>query len=143
MATKGDVIDVLQGTRSWSLSWNQMPAVENAHRTMHYRARAEYDRTWRQAFALLAREARLPTGLAAVTVDVTHERPNRRSLPDPAACAPSAKAALDGLVDYGLIPDDGPEHVHSVTFRVAVTGRHALTIRIEPVPFDQPAMEET
>ena len=119
--------------RSWVLSWDQKPMTENEHRTLHYRQRAVFDRTWREAFALLALEAKLPRGLAAVTIDVTHERPNLASMPDVAACAPSAKAAIDGLVDYGLIEDDGPGWLTAVTFRVAVTGQHALTLRINEV----------
>ena len=30
---------------------------------------------------------------------------------------PVAKACIDGLVDAGVIPDDGPEFVRSLTFK--------------------------
>lgn len=35
---------------------------------------------------------------------------------DLGACHPAAKAAIDGLVDAGGIPDDDPEHVWELTF---------------------------
>jgi hypothetical protein len=35
---------------------------------------------------------------------------------DVGACYPAAKAAIDGLVDAGVIPDDGPQYVTRLTF---------------------------
>ena len=80
---------------------------------------------WRTA--LLAVEQKIPA-LHAVTVTVVHETATRRIV-DTVACAPAAKAAIDGLVDAGLWPDDGPSFVTDVTFRPPrCTGRDALTL---------------
>jgi hypothetical protein len=39
-----------------------------------------------------------------------------RALQDPGNNMPAVKAAIDGLVDAGVIPNDIPEHVASITF---------------------------
>jgi hypothetical protein len=117
----------------WTITLNDKPMLENEHRTLHRYDRARYDRRWRDWACLEARAAHLPRRLAAVTIDVIHERPNRRSLPDPGNCAPTAKAAIDGLVDYGLITDDGPDWVDWIRYSVRITGRHALSLIINEV----------
>ena len=44
------------------------------------------------------------------------------------------KAGLDGLVDAGVLPDDGPEHVTAVTFVPPErTGQDGLTITLTEV----------
>ena len=55
-----------------------------------------------------------PMSVADVTVWVGYPS-NRRQDPDNAA--PSAKAAIDGVVDAGLLPDDDSEHRPSTTYR--------------------------
>lgn len=42
---------------------------------------------------------------------------------DVAACAPAVKAAIDGLVDAGGLPDDSPQYVAKVTFLPPVNVR--------------------
>ncbi len=44
-------------------------------------------------------------------------RKNRRNLADTGGHFPVAKACIDGLVDAGVIPDDGPEYVTQLTFK--------------------------
>src|SRR5699024_10335942 len=39
-----------------------------------------------------------------------------RAKVDPSNAAPALKAALDGIVDAGVLPDDNHEHVPSVTY---------------------------
>ncbi len=90
-------------------------------------SKGERVREWRGVFHLLAIEQKIPA-LHAVTVTVVHETATRRIV-DTVACAPAAKAAIDGLVDAGLWPDDGPSFVTDVTFRPPrCTGRDALTL---------------
>lgn len=98
---------------SWTLTHEARPLPMNAYRRLHYHARARYDREWRGAFHLLARRARIPR-LAAVTVIAAQTcRPGPR-LPDPGALFPTAKAAIDGLVDAGVIADDTGEFVRFI-----------------------------
>lgn len=65
-------------------------------------------------------------------VEVTVEDCCRTAnLRDVEACAPSVKAILDALTDYGLWPDDSPAYVASVTYRAPVkTGTDALILTI-------------
>lgn len=82
---------------------------------------------WRGRFHYLARQQHIPK-LDRVTITVDHQTRTNR-LPDTCAIAPAYKAALDGLVDAGVLPDDGPEHVTAVTFLPSHrTGRDGLLV---------------
>lgn len=115
--------------RSWALSHECRPLPMNAYRRLHFRERALYDRSLRTTFAWLARQARVPA-LASVTVTVGQQC-RRPPLPDVGASFPSAKAAIDGLVDAGVMPDDDPAHLHALTFLAPERGpvdRLTLTV---------------
>lgn len=56
-------------------------------------------------------------GLTYVTIEVIPLHATNRSPQDTCGCAPEAKAAIDGLVDAGLIPNDDPTHLGWVLFR--------------------------
>lgn len=100
--------------RSWDLTHQARPPTMNAYRRLHHYDRAAVDLEWRQTFAWLARAARVPRlDAALVTVAQTCRRP---PLPDVGACFPIAKAAIDGLVDARVIPDDDPAHLLALTF---------------------------
>ena len=60
---------------------------------------------WLEAVEGAVRPA-LPLAVAA--------RPQSVRRLDVDACWPHLKACLDGLVDAGLVPDDGPEHISRV-----------------------------
>ena len=119
-------------SRSWTLTYEARPHNTNSERQGNRYARAAFVAEWRAAFRLLALEQHIPP-LAACTATVQPVYPNRRSLPDVAACAPSFKAALDGIVDAGVIPDDTAEFFHAVTFlppRVEAGRLPALEVNI-------------
>ena len=100
--------------RSWDLLHEARPLPMTAYRRLHFRQRAAVDLEWRQTFAWLARQARIPRlDGVIVTVAQTCRRP---PLPDVGASFPIAKAAIDGLVDARVIPDDDPTHLHALTF---------------------------
>jgi hypothetical protein len=66
-----------------------------------------------------------------------------RSRPDTAACYPAVKAAIDGLVDAGVIPDDDPEHVVEIRFAAPAIGSHdSLTIVVAEVAGDSGRIAE-
>lgn len=110
--------------RPWTLN------VERQGQTSRWKL-AELVRAWRMDFQLLALEARTPP-LDAVTVTARPELKNRRSMPDTGACIGAVKAGIDGLVDAGVIPHDGPDVVRRLTFEApVVTGVDALSLVIE------------
>lgn len=109
------------------------PPCLNAERSGHWTARAELTKEWRQAFYLLAREAGLPRRLPAIRVASFPSYPDRRSWPDLGGWLPATKAAVDGLVDAGVIADDDPEHLVELSFwppRLA-SGPPGLTLLVE------------
>jgi hypothetical protein len=55
----------------------------------------------------------------------------RNSIPDVAACFPAVKAAIDGIVDAGTIPDDDPSHLVSICFHAPEFGeKNGLRVTI-------------
>lgn len=74
-----------------------------------------------------------------VSVTVGHLRKDRR-LPDVGAAYFVAKAMLDGLVDAGVLPGDGPDIVRSLTFTAPeVTGWHGVRLTIHELELHTPA----
>jgi hypothetical protein len=98
---------------------------------MHTFERAALVKEWRQAFAILAREAHIPS-LERIAITAMPVRANRRSRPDVAACYPAVKAAIDGLVDAGVVDNDDPDHVTEIRFTSPCIGSHdALVLIVE------------
>lgn len=83
----------------------------NEERRSHWSHRARYTRGLREAVAMQAMVARLPKGLAVVTVTAQARQAKGARLADRLAYAPTVKAAIDGLVDYGLVADDDQGHM--------------------------------
>lgn len=72
-------------------------------------------------------------GLAAISVEVWGQYPNRSGLPDVDGVQPAAKAVIDGLRDYGVVEDDSAGFVRAITYRApqVVPGcRPGLVLRI-------------
>lgn len=96
------------------------PSSLNAERSSNWRSRHHATAAWRQMSNLVAtgrtehgpRVARFTPPVEIVATPVQKGR-----LPDAGNCYPSVKAAIDGLVDAGLLPDDSPPYVHAVTLR--------------------------
>lgn len=81
-----------------------------------------------------ARNAKVPR-LERAHIEVTPLHANGRSPQDVGACAAHSKAAVDGLVDAGVFPDDNPNHVLSILFlppRICGIDGMELTIREAP-----------
>jgi hypothetical protein len=108
--------------RSWALCHSgERPWTVNGERKMPPKARARKVAEWREAFAGLAREQRVPR-LGAVAVQTWPLASNRRALQHVGACVSAAKAAIDGLRDAGVLDDDGPDVVREITFTGTVVG---------------------
>lgn len=120
---------------SWTIVVDHLgrPTTTNAaHRMHHHQVSADRKR-WREAGWALAREAGVPS-CDAIALTVRGRYPDRRSLPDTDALAPAVKGVLDGLVDAGVIPDDGPDFVRCISYRpplVAAGEPPALIVTID------------
>lgn len=104
----------------------------------HHQQRARQIRTWRQAFYMLTLQARVPRmEAAALHVRTTVAPPAR--LHDCGNEFYAVKAAVDGMVDAGVLADDSPQHLRSITFHAPVRGaQHAMQVMVEAVPAPRP-----
>lgn len=91
------------------------PLTINRVGQMHRQTWATHTRDARAVWHLLALEAKLPK-IGACVIDVVPLHASMASPQDCAACAPEAKAAIDGLRDAGVLADDTAVHVQRVSF---------------------------
>lgn len=113
--------------RIWTV--NIQPPCEfiSANHRRNRHANAVKVAAWRTAAWAAAKQAKLPTGLQRVRIDIAIQPPNR-NLRDPDNLRPTCKAIVDGLgppfvrmpsgrskgaaaPGYGLMPDDNPKYV--------------------------------
>lgn len=115
----------------YELCYEVRPLTINKERTLAWRTRADIVKEWRSAFYLLAAEQKMP-GFRWIEVGASPILPSRRHTQDLGNSLPAVKAAIDGLVDYGVIPDDTDEYVRMLTFypTVVTKGRTALLLRV-------------
>jgi len=119
--------------RRWTLTYDQKPWTVNAERSWHFHKRAKAVKEVREAFAWLAVAERVPQ-LAAIEISVVPLAKDRRGIQDVGACMPAAKAAIDGLVDASVIPDDDPAHMRALKFYpTQVVGDYGLRLVIVEV----------
>lgn len=115
----------------YSLEYNKRPWTTNFERSKNRWVRAELTKEWRLAFCLLAKQAKIPH-LNAIDVDVRVFQKGGR-LQDVASCNPAVKAAIDGLVDAGVLTDDSPEYLRSIKFFAPKRGKDSLLINFREV----------
>lgn len=122
----------------WELVHLDHPWLQNAERAGGNRGiggargRAALTKTWRDTFARLCQIEKVPA-LQWVVIEARQHCPSHPA--DPGAIYPAVKAAVDGLVDAGVIPDDTGEFVHALTFRPAIiVNHHALALRVSGDP---------
>lgn len=80
----------------------------NANQRLHWAKKAQLTREIREATRLLAMSAKLPKGATHLDVEMV-VTPKTRARRDADNLVPTLKAACDGLVDYGIVPDDTPQ----------------------------------
>ena len=90
---------------SWRLELPAGTFLLNDNQRLHYRTKAKHIDTIREAAGYAARAARIPTLQRIHVFYVVHPKPGIRRR-DPGNWSPTAKAAIDGLVDAGIVPDD-------------------------------------
>lgn len=114
---------------NWTLHYPARPWLLNEERAGGKRGvgghqgRARLTREWRDAFSMRALQQKIPP-LETIEVEVFPLcRDRRRS--DVGNVFPAAKAAIDGLVDAGVIPNDTDNYLTALTFRPALILGHA------------------
>lgn len=96
--------------RTWTLTFAAPAPWINANKRYKRRPTEEI-RTWRQSANRYAAAGKLPRGLTEVAVDAEVRFPADGRKRDAHNYFPTVKACVDGLVDYGLIPNDHREHL--------------------------------
>lgn len=116
--------------REWVLELRGRPTLLNAERGGHWGRRHEQTKLQRAEACALAREQQIPR-LDCIAVWVQPVLRNRVTQ-DLGACFPTAKAAIDGLVDAGVLEHDGAEHVQLLAFMVPKlqAGRDGLLLTV-------------
>ena len=115
----------------YRLEFPQRPWTTNAERAGNRWERAKLTKDWRTGFQLLAKYEKIPP-MSWITVTVEpHQKGGR--LQDVGACNPSVKAAIDGLVDAGVLPDDSSKFVKSLVFLPPKNDKNSLVIYIRGV----------
>jgi crossover junction endodeoxyribonuclease RusA len=104
--------------RRWTLTHYDDILTVNKERSTHWSTRSSVVKAWREAFAWLALTSKLPTNgsVGPCHIDAVPLTARRSGRQDVGACLPVVKAAIDGLVDAGVWPDDTPDYVLSIRF---------------------------
>lgn len=129
-------------TGPWRLEidWCGRPVSANAWYGLHFRAKADLVAEWNGHAIAAARLAKLPKNVGPVAAEI-QLRYRSGQLTDPDSAAPTWKAIMDGLVTYGLIPDDTAEWFRGVTLLPPFLNRdlpHAVIVAIYRVHPDEP-----
>ena len=117
---------------TWELRRDARPWTTNAERSANHWTRAKLTKEWREAFAWIAKSQRIPP-LAWATIAAQPTQKGGR-LQDTGGCAPTVKAAVDGIVDAGVFPDDSPAYVRTLTYLTPLRGASSLTVWLSGIP---------
>lgn len=116
--------------RKWTLT---VPAngskFINLNQRMHWAPKADLTRRWRNLTAALAYVESIPKNLDRVHIVAHIIKPTARQY-DVHNLMPTLKACVDGLVDYGLIPDDTNNHLTGPDLRQGGKGELGVIITI-------------
>ena len=112
----------------YRLELAQRPWTTNGERAGNRWQRAELVKTWRSAFHVLAKSEKIPEMEWISVTAEPHQKGGR--LQDVGACNPAVKAAIDGIVDAGVLPDDSPKYMKSLIFLTPQNDRNSLVIYI-------------
>jgi crossover junction endodeoxyribonuclease RusA len=102
--------------RTWRVEFPAGIPLLNANRRQHWAVKARITRDLRQVAFVCARRDRVPA-LSRAHIVVEYCPPDRRRR-DVHNLFPSAKAAVDGLVDAGVLPDDSDTYLTGPDMRL-------------------------
>ncbi len=118
--------------RSWTLELPPNTVLLTSNQRMPWRPRARLTRDLRRITWAIATNTIGPVGLDRVRIVATVHPGPRTSRFDPHNWQPTVKAAIDGLVDAGVLADDDATRVTEVAFvagpRAQQRTRLSLTI---------------
>ena len=115
--------------RSWTLIVPVRCDFINLNQRMHWAEKARLTREWRLTANVAARNAELPKDAQRVHI-VAHVVKSTNRQYDVHNLMPTLKACVDGLVDYGLIPDDTNDHLTGPDLRQGGKGQPAIILTI-------------
>jgi hypothetical protein len=101
----------------------------NLNQRHHWAKKAQLTKHWRALALTNAMAADLPRNLDRVHIVAHVIKPTNRAY-DVHNLTPTLKAAIDGLVDYGLIPDDTNRHLIGPDLRQGGKGDPAIVLTI-------------
>ena len=103
-----------------------------ANDRMHWAQKSALTRQIRETAYVCARQAKVPPQGRTAVLTVWFPPDKRRR--DAGSLTLTAKAAIDGLVDAGVWPDDDPSHVCEERYRIGPTDRTDPRIEIHLIP---------
>lgn len=122
-------------TETWELVYQARPWALNSERAGGdrgvggRRGVSALTKEWRAAYGNLCLVEKVPA-LRQVKIEVRQICRDRRR-GDVGAIMPAAKAAIDGLTDAGVIPDDTDEYLPELDFRPAlIRGYDGLWLQV-------------
>lgn len=101
----------------------------------HWAIRSGTKKLLRQKTRLRAQQAGLPKGLERVHITAHIDYPDRRRR-DAHNLMPTLKCCVDGITDYGLIPDDSDKHLIGPDLRPTgqvTKGKYVFNFHIKEV----------
>lgn len=101
----------------------------NANDSDHWRVVHPITQAWKTNAIEAATAAELPKGLVRIRIDGQVIKP-RGGRYDAMNFYPTAKAIVDGLVAYGLVPDDSNQYVEGPFLTEGGKGEPAITLTI-------------
>jgi hypothetical protein len=116
-------------TRTWTLTVASALPMLNLNQRLHWAKKAQLTKHWRTLTLTNAMAADLPRNLGRVHIVAHVIKPTNRAY-DVHNLTPTLKAAIDGLVDYGLIPDDTNAHLIGPDLRQGGKGDAGIVITI-------------
>lgn len=117
---------------TWTVTVTSELPMLNLNQRMHWAKKAQLTKHWRRLAYVNAMAAALPTNLGRVHIVAHVTKPTNRQY-DAHNLLPTLKAAIDGLVDYGLIPDDTNSHLVGPDLRQGGKGDAAIIITITEI----------
>ena len=110
--------------------------IDANDRGMHWAKKAKLTRQWRDATCWAARAARLPAFTTRVHITATIHKVHGRTY-DAANWAPTAKAAVDGLRDAGVLLEDDNRHVIGPDMRQGHRAPDGAFLRLVIAPAEE------
>ena len=103
------------GSRTYTIALPPGLKLLSLNGREHWTERGRRTKALKNAAWAVARQAKIPR-LERVSVAVEYQPPDRRRRDAENTCAASGKAAIDGIVAAGVLPDDEcPRYVESIT----------------------------